>query len=324
MSDSADVLQRSFAGNRVVRDCGARYPIFQSPMGWLARSKLVSAVSNAGALGILETSSGEFDAVKREVGAMAALTDAPFAVNLPLFFLKRDDSIVDWVIERGVRFVTTSAGDPGMYAQRLKDAGVIVYHAVPSLEGARKAADAGVDGLVVEGGESAAFRSPKEIGVFTLLQAVRAATDLPIVAAGGVVDGRGMAAAFALGAEGVQMGTRFVACSDNPAAAEYKAAIVAAGEHGTTVTQRGVGPCVRAIHNSATTAIAEGRLTVPQALKGTRQGVYFDGDLDAGLVPAGESSVLIDEILSADEIVRRTIEGFWREVDRLAGLVAAI
>jgi enoyl-[acyl-carrier protein] reductase II len=311
-----------FAGNRVVRDCGARYPIFQSPMGWLGRSRLAAAVSNAGALGIVETSSGEFDAVKREVEAMPGLTAAPFAINLPLAFLKRDDSIVDWVIERGIRFVTTSAGDPARYAERLRRAGITVYHAVPSLEGALKAAAAGVDGLVVEGGESGAFRSPKEIGLFTLLQAVRAATDLPIVAAGGIVDGRGMAAAFALGAEGVQMGTRFVASTENPASDAYKAAIVAAGEHDTTVTNRGLGPCVRALKGAATDAIAEGRLTVADALKQTRKAVYFDGDLSGGLAPAGESSALIDEVLPVDTIVRRTIEGFWREIDRLATLTA--
>ncbi|MBV9840573.1 MAG: nitronate monooxygenase [Sphingomonadaceae bacterium] len=313
-------IDRPFAGNRVVRDCGARYPIFQSPMGWLGRSRLAAAVSNAGGLGILETSSGEFDAVKREILAMPGLTDAPYAVNLPLHFLKHDDSIVDWVIERGIRFVTTSAGDPAKYAERLKRAGITVYHAVPSLEGARKAAAAGVDGLVVEGGESGAFRSPKEIGVFTLLQAVRAATDLPIVAAGGVVDGRGMAAAFALGAEGVQMGTRFVASAENPASAAYKAAIVAAGEHDTTVTNRGVGPCVRALKGVATEAIAAGRLTVPEALQETKS-PYFDGDMSRGLAPAGESSALIDEVLPCDVIVRRTIESFWREIDRLAALV---
>src|SRR5690606_22155285 len=136
-------------------------------------------------------------------------TDRPFGVNLPVKFLRRnpeaEEKVIDVIAELGVRFVTTSAGDPGRYAARLKAAGLTVYHAVPSVQGALKALDAGVDGLIVEGGESGGIRGLEPVHSFVLLQAVREQVDLPIVAAGGIVDGRGMAAAFALGAEGVAM-----------------------------------------------------------------------------------------------------------------------
>lgn len=290
-------------------------------MGWLARAPLVSAVANAGALGLIETSSGEIETIKHEIRAMAGLTDRPFGVNLPLMFLSRDDNIVDWLLDQGIDFVTTSAGDPARYIDRLKSAGMTVYHAVPSLAAAQKAAAAGVDGLIVEGGESAAFRAPNDIALFTLLQAVRAGTDLPIVAAGGIADGRGMAAAFALGAEGVQMGTRFVSAAESPAADAFKRAIVAAGEHATIVTNPGVGPCVRALRNSVTERIARGEESVAEALKRTTD-LLLRGDMEAALAAAGQSAVLIDEILPASTIIERTITGFWRAIDRMAALGA--
>ena len=178
-------------------------------MGWIARSNLASAVSNAGAFGIIETSSGEVDQCKEEIKKMATLTNSPFGVNLPILFLS-DESMLDVVIGENVKFVTTSAGDPAKYIHKLKEADIKVFHAVPSLAGAMKAADAGVDGLVVEGTEGGGFKNPEEVGLHVLIQSIKKHTDLPIVAAGGIVDGRGMAAAFAAGAEGIQMGTRFV------------------------------------------------------------------------------------------------------------------
>ena len=192
--------------NRVTEILGVKYPIIQAPMGWIARSQLASAVSNAGGFGIIETSSGETENCKAEILAMSKLTDKPFGVNLPLMFL-RDESMIELVLEQGIKFVTTSAGDPGKYIHILKDAGIKVFHAVPSVAGAIKAADAGVDGLVIEGTEGGGFKSPEEVGLIVLIQAIRKHTDLPIVAAGGIVDGIGMAAAFAAGAEGIQMGT---------------------------------------------------------------------------------------------------------------------
>ena len=169
--------------NRVTQHLGTKYPIIQAPMGWIARSKLASSVSNAGGLGVIETSSGEVDICKEEIKKMSELTENPFGVNLPILFLQ-DDSIVDFVAECGVKFVTTSAGSPAKYIDKLKRAGLTVYHAVPSLAGALKAAEAGVDGLVVEGTEGGGFKSPEEVGLFVLIQAIRKKVDLPIIAAG--------------------------------------------------------------------------------------------------------------------------------------------
>ena len=158
--------------NRVTEILGVKYPIIQAPMGWIARSQLASAVSNAGGFGIIETSSGETENCKAEILAMSKLTDKPFGVNLPLMFL-RDESMIELVLEQGIKFVTTSAGDPGKYIHILKEAGIKVFHAVPSVAGAIKAADAGVDGLVIEGTEGGGFKSPEEVGLIVLIQAIR-------------------------------------------------------------------------------------------------------------------------------------------------------
>ena len=131
--------------NRVTKHTGSKYPIIQAPMGWIARSQLASAVCESGGMGIIETSSGEIDNCKKEIKKMTEMTNKPFGVNLPLLFLQ-DDSMVKFCVESGVKFVTTSAGDPSKYIKVLKDAGITVYHAVPSLQGALKAAKAGVDG----------------------------------------------------------------------------------------------------------------------------------------------------------------------------------
>ena len=220
--------------NRFLAHTGARYPIVQAPMGWIARSALASAVSNAGGLGIIETSSGETENCQAEIVKMASLTSAPFGVNLPIRFLK-DDAMLHFICGSGVKFVTTSAGSPAKFIAPLKAAGITVYHAVPTVETAMKCVAAGIDGLVVEGSEGGGFKNPEEVSTLVLLQAIRRVTDVPLVAAGGICDGKGMAAAFALGAEAVQMGTRFVSSAESPVHHNYKQAIIDAKETGTLV-----------------------------------------------------------------------------------------
>ena len=210
--------------NRVTELLGVDYPIVQAPMGWIARSQLASAVSNAGALGIIETSSGELEAVRHEISRMRELTDRPFGVNIAQMFV-RDPSIVDFVVEQGVRFVTTSAGDPRQYTATLKSAGLTVFHVVPTLSAALKAVEAGVDGLVVEGGEGGGFKNPRDVSTMVLLPLVCSKVDVPVIAAGGICDGVSMAAAFALGAEGVQMGTRMVSALESPVHDNWKSQI---------------------------------------------------------------------------------------------------
>ncbi len=183
--------------NRVTELLGVEIPVVQAPMGWIARSPLASAVSNAGGMGIIETSSGELDVIRDEIRKMRTLTEKPFGVNIAQAFV-RDPNIVQFVVDEGVQFVTTSAGNPTKYTAQLKEAGLIVFHVVPTLAGAEKAVAAGVDGLIVEGSEGGGFKNPRDVASMVLLPLVASHFDVPIIAAGGMLDGRTMAAAFAL------------------------------------------------------------------------------------------------------------------------------
>ena len=303
--------------NRVIAHTGARYPILQAPMGWIARTPLASAVSSAGGLGIIETSSGETEICQAEIVKMRAL-GLPFGVNLPIRFL-RDDQMLRFVCASGVRFVTTSAGSPAKFIAPLKDAGITVYHAVPTLDAALKCVEAGIDGLVVEGAEGGGFKNPEEVSTLVLLQAIRAHTDVPLIAAGGICDGRGMAAAFALGAEGIQMGTRFVCCVESPVHINYKNAIVEARETGTWMLNKKSTPCIRALKSQRTQAIHEQGLMPADALKGIL-GVYFDGDMEAAPALAGQTVGLIDAVKSAQQIIDDTVAEFFAISARLGAL----
>lgn len=307
--------------NRVLEHIGTQYPIIQAPMGWIARSQLASAVSNAGGLGVIETSSGETENCMAEIEKMKDLTDKPFGVNLPLLFL-RDFTMVDYVCDCGVSFVTTSAGSPQKLIGPLKEAGITVYHAVPTVYAALKAADAGVDGLVVEGAEGGGFKSPEEVSTIVLLQAIRDQVDLPMIAAGGIADGRGMAAAFALGAEGVMMGTRFVSSVESPVHANFKNAIIEANETGTIVLGKTSPPCVRALKTEKTMKIHE-EGGAPTGSFGSIKDLYFGGDMESSVALAGQSVSLIDEVKSCAEIIDGMVNGFFEISDRMGGQAAA-
>ena len=294
--------------NRVIKDTGSKYPIIQAPMGWIARSQLASAVCEAGGMGIIETSSGEIDNCKKEIQIMSELTDKPFGVNLPLLFLK-DDSMVKFCVEAGVRFVTTSAGDPTKYIKVLKDAGITVYHAVPSLDGAIKAANAGVDGLVVEGTEGGGFKSPIEVGLLVLIQSIKQNLDLPIIAAGGIVDGAGMAAVFAAGAEGIQMGTRFVSSAESPVHNNFKNKIIDSGIDGTLVLNKSSKPVIRALKSNLTMDIDQKGEMDMSAMMDIKK-LYFDGDMEAAPALSGQSIGLIDEIKPVKQIIDEIINEF--------------
>jgi len=294
--------------NKVIEHLGSKYPIIQAPMGWIARSKLASAVSNADALGIIETSSGEIETCIAEIEAMPGRTNKPFGVNLPLLFLS-DDRMVDVVVKAGVKFVTTSAGDPGKYIHILKDAGITVFHAVPSLAGAMKAVNAGVDGLVVEGTEGGGFKASEEVGLQVLIQSIKKKTDLPIVAAGGIVDGIGMAAAFAAGAEGIQMGTRFVSSLESPVHQNFKNKILDSNEEGTYILNKKGKPCIRAMKSNLTEEIYEKGIMDMSAL-GNIKDLYFAGDMEAAPALAGQSMGLIDKVKPVKEIIDETIQQF--------------
>ena len=301
--------------NRFLEHTGAKYPIIQAPMGWIARSQLASAVCNAGGLGIIETSSGETENCIAEIKKMKEMTDQPFGINLPLLFL-RDENMIKFVAESGVKFVTTSAGNPEKLIRILKEHDIVVYHAVPTVKAAVKAVEAGVDGLVVEGGEGGGFKNPEEVSLLVLLQAIREKVNVPMVAAGGTVDGRGMAAAFAAGAEAIQMGTRFVSAKESPVHNNYKQSIIDAEDTGTLVLNKKATPCIRALKTERTKEIYEEGL-MPKDMFARIQELYFGGDMEASAGLAGQSSALIHEQKSVADIIEETVTGFHEICNRM-------
>lgn len=296
--------------NRITELLGVEFPIVQAPMGWIARAQLASAVSNAGGLGIIETSSGQLEEVRAEIVKMRELTDKPFGVNIAQAFV-RDPGIVDFVVDQGVKFVTTSAGDPNKYCGPLKAAGLTVFHVVPTLAGAMKAIEAGVDGLVVEGGEGGGFKNPRDVALMVLLPLIRSKVDVPIIAAGGMVCGRTMAAAFALGAEGVQMGTRMVSAAESPVHQNWKDAILSAKETDTVFLNRhGPGPALRALRTERTTQLD---LEPIDNIMGEMRGaldLYFGGDMEAAIALSGQVAGRIDEVKPAKQIIDEVIAEF--------------
>ncbi len=299
--------------NRITDLLGVEVPLVQAPMGWIARSQLASAVSEAGGLGIIETSSGELDAVREEIKKMRTLTDKPFGVNIAQAFV-RDPNIVSFVIDQGVKFVTTSAGNPERYTEQLKSAGLTVFHVVPSLGAALKAVECGVDGLVVEGGEGGGFKNPRDVSTMVLLPLVRSKVDVPIIAAGGFVDGKSMAAAFALGAEGVQMGTRMVSAAESPVHDNWKNAIVGAKETDTVFLNRAHSPALRALRTEKTTRLEMDMETNAMTEFGTALDLYFGGDMEASIALTGQVAGRIDSVRPVAEIIEEVKAEFFETV----------
>ncbi len=302
--------------NRVTELLGVEIPIVQAPMGWIARSQLASAVSNAGAMGIIETSSGELDAIRDEIAKMRDLTDKPFGVNIAQAFVS-DPSIVDFVVDQGIGFVTTSAGSPTRYTGQLKEAGLTVFHVVPTLRAAQKAADAGVDGLIVEGGEGGGFKNPRPVATMVLLPLVASKVDLPIVAAGGFVDGPTMAAALALGAEGVQLGTRMVSAAESPIHENWKQAIVDAAETDTVFLNQHASPALRALRTDYSSALEFDHERNAMASFGDVAGVYFRGDLSSGIALSGQVAGRIDEVRPVADIIHECARGCLATIEGL-------
>jgi len=302
--------------NRITRTLGVELPIVQAPMGWIARSQLASAVSNAGGLGIIETSSGELDAIKIEIEKMADLTDKPFGVNIAQAFVT-DPGIVDFVIDQGVSFVSTSAGNPQVFTSALKEAGLTVYHVVPTLRGAMKAVEAGVDGLIVEGGEGGGFKNPDPVASMVLLPLIRSKVEVPIVAAGGIVDGSTMAAAFALGAEGVQMGTRMVSATESPVHQNWKDAIVKGTDTDTVFLNQRHSPALRALKTKRSNDLQFAEHNVFGDF-GNALDLYFGGDMEAAIALGGQVMGRIDEVRPVADILSDCAAEFFEVVDELA------
>lgn len=307
--------------NRVTEMTGTDYPIIQAPMGWIARSQLAAAVSNAGGMGIIETSSGEFDNVQAEVAKMRDLTDKPFGMNVALSYVK-GTNVIDFVIEQDIKFVTTSSGSPKVCTHAFQEAGIKVFHVVPTLEMALKAIDCGVDGLVVEGGEGGGFKNPSPVSTMVLLPLIRSRTDLPIIAAGGICDGVSMAGVFAMGAEGVQMGTRMLSCADSPVHDNWKQAVVNARETDTVFLNQASRPALRALRTERTSELLPlGAFNAMEHFAGVKE-LYFGGDMEAAIPLSGQVVGRIDEVKSAQDIVQETMSGFYQAVGGLAARYA--
>ncbi|WP_205873152.1 NAD(P)H-dependent flavin oxidoreductase [Mycobacterium camsae] len=292
--------------NRLCALADIDIPIIQAPMTYIAGAQLAAAVSNAGALGIIETTSEQGRA---DVQRVHELTDRPVGANIALLF-NRDPAVVNLLVDNNIRFVTTSAGDPSLFTARLHDAGICVFHVVGTLAAARKAVDAGVDGLVVEGVEGGGFKSRFGASTMVLLPLVAAHVDVPIVAAGGICDARSMAAALVLGADGVQMGTRLLASADSPVHGNLKQAVVGADETSTVLLPLDGRRMMRVIRTSAAEKL-DGTASFEQGAAALQrvQRLYFDGDMDASVANAGQVAGRIDDLPPAADIIARMWSG---------------
>ena len=291
---------------------GVEYPVVQAPMTYIARAELAAAVSEAGGLGMIETLTPEGRA---DLHRVREFTDKPVAANLMIQGWKKDPSIVDVLADAGVHHIFTSAGDPALFTERLHDAGMTVVHVVGSLRAAMKAADAGVDALVVEGVEGGGFKSALGASTMVLLPLVAERIDLPIIAAGGMCDAQSVAAAVVLGAEGVQMGTRMLASRESLVHANFKNAIIDATDSGTVLLDIPGNPTMRVLRTGLAARVAAHDPEVELLGKVTE--LYFDGDMDASVANTGQVSSRIAELLPVAEIVRQT----WGEIE--AALAAA-
>jgi enoyl-[acyl-carrier protein] reductase II len=290
------------APNRVCELAQIDIPIIQAPMTYIAGAQLAAAVSNAGALGIIETTS---DQGRADLQRVRDLTSGSVGANIALLF-NRDPTVIDLLAANGIRFVTTSAGSPSLFTDRLHDAGITVFHVVGTLAAAKKAVEAGVDGLVVEGVEGGGFKNRFGASTMVLLPLVAAHVDVPIVAAGGICDARSMAAAFVLGAEAVQMGTRLLASADSPVHGNLKQAVVHADETSTVLLPLDGKRMMRVIRTRAAEKLDESASFEQGGAALQRvQRLYFDGDMDASVANTGQVAGRIEDIPPAADIIKQ-------------------
>jgi len=300
---------------RITQLLGIKYPIIQAGMVWVSGWKLASAVSNSGGLGLIGAGSMKTDLLKEHIQKCKAATDKPFGVNIPL--LRKDASdLVQVCIDEGVKIFFTSAGNPKTFTSMLKDKGCTVIHVVANLKYGLKANEAGCDAIVGEGVEAGGHNGADQITTFCLIPQLVDKLNIPVIAAGGVVDGRGILAAFSLGAEGVQIGTRFAATAESSAHDNYKQEIVKSGDQDTTLAFKKIG-LVRMMKNDfAIRAIKadnegwnEAHLRELLATKRERSGI-FEGDIVEGELEAGQGVGLINDIPNVKELFNRFINEY--------------
>ena len=301
--------------NKITQLFNIQYPIFQGGMIWCSGWELASAVSNAGGLGLIGSGSMYPDVLRDHIQKCKAATDKPFGVNIPLLYPQTDEHI-KIILEEGVKIVFTSAGNPKKYTSFLKEKGITVAHVIANVKFAKKCEEVGVDAIVAEGFEAGGHNGFEETTTMTLIPQIRKAISVPLIAAGGIGSGRSMLAAMALGADGVRVGSRFVASKESSAHKNFKAVIVEAGDGDTQLVMKKVVP-VRLIKNEFFQRIqqAENKGATPEQLKEilgrarAKKGM-FEGDLQEGELEIGQVSGYINEIKTASEIIKDIIEEF--------------
>ena len=301
--------------NRVTELFGIEYPIIAGGMVWISSWRLAAAVSNAGGLGLIGAGSLTPELLREHIRKIKDATQKPWGVNLPMMNPKADE-MVDVILEEGVKIVFTSAGSPKKYTARFHDAGIKVAHVVASSKFARKCEEAGVDAVVAEGFEAGGHNGKEETSTMVLIPEARKATTLPLIAAGGIGSGQAMAAAFALGAEGVQIGTLFALSEESSASDAFKQCCISLGEGDTMLALKRLSP-TRLIKNGfyeRMTAAEEAGKTADElremiGVGATRRGI-FEGDIENGELEIGQVASAIKEIKPVAQIVSELVSDF--------------
>ncbi len=300
---------------------GIEYPIFQGGMAWVSTGELVAAVSESGGLGIIGSGQAPADWLRQEVRKVKAITKKPYGVNVMLMspFL---DEVMQVILEERVPVITTGAGNPGKYVPKLKEVGTKVIPVIASVALARRLEKVGVDALIAEGMESGGHIG--EIGTFPLVPQVVDAVKIPVVAAGGIMDGRGLVAALALGAEGVQMGTRFMCAEECTIPTHIKERIIKAKDRATVITGQSTGHPVRCLDNRFTREFARYEREGMPAAEIDKLGVgrlrlaFVDGDMENGSIMAGQIAGAVKRIEPVAHIIQDIMQSAEREIERLS------
>jgi enoyl-[acyl-carrier protein] reductase II len=302
--------------NRITDLFNIQYPIIQGGMIWCSGWELASAVSNAGGLGLIGSGSMKPDVLKNHIRKCKAATNKPFGVNIPLLFHGNED-VFKMIIAEGVKIVFTSAGNPAKWTSFLKDNGIIVVHVVANLKSAQKCEEAGVDAIVAEGFEAGGHNGREETTTMVLIPMIKNQIKIPLIAAGGIATGRGMLASLALGAEGVQIGSRFAATTESSAHENFKKTILETGDGGTLLSMKKLMP-VRLIKNKFFDDIemlentgASSEKIAELLGKGRSKRGMFEGETVEGELEIGQIAVLINEIKPAATVVEEIMQEFY-------------
>lgn len=315
----------AFSDNRITRLLGCDYPLVQGGMAWVADASLAAAVSNGGGLGLIAAANMPPDLLELQLQKVRTLTDKPFGVNIMLMS-HTVDQVIDLVARYRVPIVTTGAGSPGKVIEILKPLGTIIVPVIASVAQAKRVEKQGADAVVAEGMEAGGHIG--ELTTMVLIPQIADSVEIPVIAAGGIADGRGVAAAFALGAEGVQVGTRFICCEESTVHPAYKEAVINARDRSNVVTGRFTGHPVRCLKNKLTAKFEELEKSGASVEEYERLGAgklraaVVDGDVEWGSIMAGQSAALVNDILPAAEIIRELFSGAERIVSSLPGKVS--